>query len=541
MGLTARRKRTVKTSYDHIPYPSLPYAQTHPDNLATVATLLGVDPPSVGCCRLLELGCASGGNLIPMAYGLPNSEFVGVDSSSIQIAQGQTKIESLRLTNIDLNCLDIMEVDAQFGQFDYIIAHGVYSWVVPQVQDRILEICRKHLAPTGIAYISYNTYPNWGILGTFRDMMLYHTRHLADPKMRAKQARDLLYFFAEATSASNSAYSDLLKNYSRIMKEKTETFPNGDSLFLHDELEEVNDPVYFHQFVGRAMSHDLQYLAEAEFSTSFANKFSREVAETLVQISKSSIEFEQYLDFLTNRSFRQTLLCHREIPLTRELNPERLMNLYFSSSARPVSSSPTIHKTSIERFRAPNKATLSTDHPLTKSAILFLAEVWPQTVSFKALLAEAFSRLGLGPITDDVYSTQDVLYLRTNLLKAHSYSSQLMKLHTNPSEFTLKISERPVASAVARYQVRHAASIVTNCRHERVRLSKFNNYLLRFLDGNHDRTDLLKALEQLVTGGILEVKQNDQTIEDARLIKYILAEELELRLQEIAQAALLIH
>jgi len=67
------------TSYDEVPYESQSFPQSHPNRLATLGRLFGLSPAPVAQCRVLELGCASGGNLIPMAYHLPESEFVGLD------------------------------------------------------------------------------------------------------------------------------------------------------------------------------------------------------------------------------------------------------------------------------------------------------------------------------------------------------------------------------------------------------------------------------------------------------------------------------
>src|SRR5262249_56994216 len=135
------------TSYDEVPYESLPFAQTHPDRLASVATLFGMRPAPADRCRVLELGCARGGNLIPLALALPQGRFLGIDLSGRQVADGQKVVAALDLTNIELKQLSINEVDAGWGPFDYIICHGVYSWVPPAVQDKILEVCATNLAP----------------------------------------------------------------------------------------------------------------------------------------------------------------------------------------------------------------------------------------------------------------------------------------------------------------------------------------------------------------------------------------------------------
>src|SRR6185503_10934875 len=163
------------TSYDALPYPLLAHAQTHPAWLATLAVVHGLRPAPVEHCRVLEIGCASGSNLIPFACEMDGSEFVGIDLSSRQVAEGQEFIRALGLRNIRLQAQDLLDFD-DAGTFDYIIAHGLYSWVPQTVRDRLMDICRRHLAPQGVAFISFNAYPGWQGLNMVRDLMLYRTR-----------------------------------------------------------------------------------------------------------------------------------------------------------------------------------------------------------------------------------------------------------------------------------------------------------------------------------------------------------------------------
>ena len=195
------------TSYEEVPYGSKPLYPTHPDCLATVATLMGMQPAAVENCRVLEMGCATGGNLIPMAATLPHSQFVGIDLSPRQIAEGQKLVDALGLTNIRLAPVSILDVDDAFGQFDYIICHGVYSWVPSAVQDKILEICSRNLAPQGVAYVSYNTYPGWHARGMVREMMGFHAKRFDDPSVRVGQARAFLEFVAKGVTEPDTAYA----------------------------------------------------------------------------------------------------------------------------------------------------------------------------------------------------------------------------------------------------------------------------------------------------------------------------------------------
>ena len=300
-------------SYDEVPYPSTSHVFTHPDNLATAAVLLGLTPTPVTRCRVLELGCAGGGNLIPLALELPDSTFVGIDASAVQIDEGNAAIAAVGCRNITLKQMDILEITPELGQFDYIIVHGIFSWVPVPVRDAILKICQQNLAPNGIAYVSYNTYPGWHMLGNIRGMMLYHTRNVTDPRMRIAQARELLTFMTESlTTASELSNSRLIKAYAGFLQSEAEHIGSStDSYVYHEELEAVNDPIYFHEFAAWAARHNLQYLCEANFSDVFLNDFPPQATKELLKLSHDLIELEQYMDFLRNRTFRKTLLVHQ--------------------------------------------------------------------------------------------------------------------------------------------------------------------------------------------------------------------------------------
>jgi SAM-dependent methyltransferase len=180
------------TAYDQVPYPSLAHVQTHPDRLATIAALFGLQTAPVERCRVLELGCGDGMNLISMAHGLPQSEFFGIDSAGRAIAEGNQTIDDLSLDNVRLQQLDLMKFAANDVAFDYIIAHGLYSWVPDPVRDRILAICSECLSQNGIAYVSYNTYPGGHIRDMVREMMLFHVRGASDVGQKIAQGRALL-------------------------------------------------------------------------------------------------------------------------------------------------------------------------------------------------------------------------------------------------------------------------------------------------------------------------------------------------------------
>src|SRR5262245_52314846 len=168
-------------TYESVHYPGQAHPETHPDRLATLATVFGLKPAPVEKCRVLELACGDGLNLVAMAAGLPQSEFLGLDLAEKPLEHGRSAIAALGLKNISLRAQDLLQAPGDVGQFDYIVAHGLYAWVPPEVRDKALALCRAHLAPQGIAFVSYNTYPGSHLREMVRKMMLFQIRTVADP------------------------------------------------------------------------------------------------------------------------------------------------------------------------------------------------------------------------------------------------------------------------------------------------------------------------------------------------------------------------
>jgi ubiquinone/menaquinone biosynthesis C-methylase UbiE len=315
------------TSYDAIPYESKSFIETHPDHLAAIATLFGLKPPAIDRCRVLELGCSHGSNLIPMASALPSSTFVGIDLSPVQIAEGQKAAAAKGLTNIQLQVQNILDLDKSFGQFDYIVCHGVYSWVPPAVQDKIFNICATQLTSNGIAIVSYNAYPGWYIKKVVRDMIYYHACQFGEPREQVRQARSFIEYLAHhVLPESSSTYISNLHTAAVVMREQS------DSFILHEFLDDFVQPVYLHEFVARASCHKLRYFADARIPPMYTAGLSSEAVQILAEMAPDPIRAEQYIDFLKWRSFRRSLLCHANLnpspkPLPERLSPQQLSKL----------------------------------------------------------------------------------------------------------------------------------------------------------------------------------------------------------------------
>jgi methyltransferase-like protein/2-polyprenyl-3-methyl-5-hydroxy-6-metoxy-1,4-benzoquinol methylase len=522
------------TSYDEIPYPATAYSQSHVARLETLAKLFGMSPADIRRSRVLELGCADGSNLIPMACALPESSFLGVDLSARQIKAGQEIIAALGFPNIELRQCDICNVDQSVGAFDYVIAHGVYSWVPAEVQEKILNVCRENLRDNGVAYVSYNTYPGWRMRGMLRDMMVYHARKFDDAKEKIAQARALIQWLGESIKSDNNPYGMLLKSELEQMQHWQ------DAYFRHDSLAEINEPVYFHEFVERAEAHGLQYLAEAEFPSMLASNYAAPVAEALDRFGRDIIEMEQYMDFVRNRMFRQTLLCHREVKLSRALGPWTPAGFRIAASLRQLNPGPNHGLCEVEIFEGANDSQISTGEPVVKAALVILGEAWPATIPFRDLLERAGSRERTKG-TDEKWKPRDAEADSNALGSAllACCAKGLCEFRVQPEQFVTSPGKRPGVCSLVRLQAARGND-VTNRRHERLQLGKFERQLVPLLDGKHDRTELIEELTVLATDGTLNVSVDDQVVTDSAEVRKFVTIALEDALQRLSHAAILI-
>ena len=360
-----------------MPYPGHPYAQTHPDRLAALGTLFWVEPPPVEACRVLELGCGDGGNLVPMALALPGARFVGIDAADGAVARGRALVEALGLTNVTLEVGEIEDLELPAEAFDYVIAHGVYSWVGIPVRDRLLELCRSVLSERGIAYVSYNVLPGGRLSGALRDMLVFHTSGLDDPAERIEHARALIRLLIGGWSDEHEFGAIMRRQSERLLERSDETL-------FHDELAAVNEPVYFHAFMSHAARCGLQYLAEADFFEMQTGVLPEALSHELLRI-EDVIRREQYLDFIKGRMFRQTLLCRAELEVDRSPQPLIVERLAVSS---PAQAAGVPDRKGRVTFEGPTGSTLTTDHPLVSRALERVGSSWPGAIWVRDLIPE---------------------------------------------------------------------------------------------------------------------------------------------------------
>jgi SAM-dependent methyltransferase len=475
----------VRASYDRVPYPSVCHPEAQPDVLATLAFLYGMSPPPLASCRVLELGCASGANLIPAALRMPGARFLGIDLAPRQIEAGQRRIDELGLTNIELRAANLRDVGADLGPFDYIIAHGLFSWISAPLQDEVLRVCAEHLAPDGVAYVSYNTLPGWHADLKVREMLQYHNRGLTDLREITDRSLDLLGFLAEAAAGREDEHAQALG----AARERLESFRNRPDYLLHDYLEDSNLPVYVHDFVERAARHGLHYLADAEPAANHSDDLPPEISGRLRELAAADrVALEQYTDFLRDRRFRRTLLCHQGIALDRTLVPRRMKSLWAATEVTLSSSAPDLAPGVSVSFRTPAGAAFSSTHALAKTALVHLAQAWPHAILFDDLLRGLRERRP--PETPDDPKDAEILADVLHTL----FFAGVVRLHLLPPDCASTPGDRPRISPLARLQAA-AGELVTTQLYRTVELEEEDTRrLLVHLDGEHDRAALAKAV-----------------------------------------------
>lgn len=303
----------IKSSYDEIPYKSAAFDNASPLYLEACAKMLSLNPAPSDKAKVLEIGCSFGGNLIPFALNNPNAVVVGVDLSSEQIEQGKKIAQEIGALNLDLICKDICEADDKldkYGKFDYIICHGVYSWVPEFVKEAILKTIKDRLNRGGVAYISYNVYPGWKIKDILKDFMTFIANNSQENTLRgkldkAKLALGFLKKFLETRGDSES--KALLRWINNVLQN------HDDYYTAHEFIESVNRPLYFKDFVNDISKFDLEYLCEVTLEDIFQpNMSADEINDFMKQNLKDRIDQEQFMDFFLNRPFRKSLIVHKD-------------------------------------------------------------------------------------------------------------------------------------------------------------------------------------------------------------------------------------
>lgn len=451
--------------YERVPYPGYPFPALHPQRLAATARLFGLRPAPVERCRVLEIGCAAGGHLLPMAAQLPGSSFAGVDLAGSAIEAAQRQAADLGLSNVELQQGSFTELP-DGPAFDYVLAHGVYSWIDPETRAALLAFCRRRLAPHGLALVSYNTLPGWHLRGMARDVMrLFPTG--GPPAEEVARARALLGW-AAANVPAGAPHAELLRGEQALLARAS------DAYLFHEHLAPRNDPVWFADFAASATAAGLRYVGEARLADMAPARLGAAARDAVAAAADDLLVREQLMDVLQPRYFRRTLLCHREVAPSRSVGWERMTRLRFVQSPGGAAAADWLPAGSQHR-------------PLARAVGKALAQRAPQSVSFPELLAATSVTLGSG-------GPMPLAPLLGGLL-VDALARGDVDAVVRRWQLAARPGRRPAVAPLVRWQASREVSFVTSQRHEPVEVDAVDRALLPLLDGTRTRAELVAAGE----------------------------------------------
>lgn len=468
--------------YDSLVYEGICFPETHPESLAVLGRLFGLPAAEPADCRVLELGCATGANLIPMAAGLPEATLVGIDLSGPQVEAGNRLAARLGLKNLALYQGDIGDLDPEaLGTFDYVVAHGVYSWVPPAVARRLLWLGHRLLAPHGIFYTSYNCLPGWRMRGTLRDILLDACRKETEPRVRLAAA-------GSALTRLDAVLDGLPGSAARVLREEIREARAAPPSYLYFEyLAEHNRPVLFRDFAQDCAAEGLSYLCDTQLHTLFPASLGDGVERALADL-EDGLELEQWLDFASNRGFRQSLLIRDDAGIDEGLSLERFARLSLGADLR-VPPQVRLKDSRPVDFVRPGGEPIAVCHPLSKAVLARLVARYPDCLPLPDVFPEARAQVlqaGGGAWAD---AADEAL---SELFGLFARGVVLARLH--PRRFAPIPPTRPRATDLARVLAVEGLPRVPTRDHANLDLDSVSAPLIGYMDGSRDMGSLTRCL-----------------------------------------------
>lgn len=515
MTKTKEQKNEVKEQgYDEIPYEGYPFEYNRPENLKSIGTLFSSNPAPLETSRILELGCSDGNNLFRFAETYPKSYTLGVDLSKVEIEHGQETLKNLKLKNVELKTMSLTELDESYGKFDYIICHGVFSWVPGFVRDSILEVSKKLLNKNGLAFISYNTLPGWNMINTVRELMMYHSNNFTDVHDRIQQARASLNFLQESLDGHKTPHAEFMEASAKQMAERE------DHYLRHEYLADENQAFYFNEFIEMAHEKGLGYLGDTDIQRMYIGNLPKKAIEKLGTIT-DIVRTEQYMDFIRNTQFRCTILTHKDAPISRNITKDTLdqFNYYCNIAVQTPEKEVNLNDNTPITFQLDNikDKTMSSSDPAMKAVMMTLCNNLGNPLSVKELAKEAkklVAKASEENITQNIYANFSELLFR----------GYIKFIADKPNSINI-ISKKPKISHLARTQIQktHANNRfwLTTSINQLMALQLHQVGIVKSLDGKNTVAQIkANTLEALIKGEI-NASEGDNKIEDKKRLETV--------------------
>jgi SAM-dependent methyltransferase len=295
-------------AYDEVAYPTPIVPEMNPSRIRAAGILHGFTFPTVASSAVLEIGCGDGYNLLGIAAASPAAHHVGFDLSPLAIARGQTVLTAAALANAELVQGDILTWSRPQQTFDYILCHGVHSWVPPHVQDALLALIAAQLSPGGVAYVSHDALPAASAKLEIKKFLQLVIPAGASPSEKIARARQAL-----PELARHQRPQSRLKAQLDSLIAELPLFEDG--YFFHDWLSEAYHPVSMQTLASKAATCGLQPIAEAAALDLFEPVASAGLASFAASVGQGYAGKAYLGDILSGaRMFRRTILARTDAP-----------------------------------------------------------------------------------------------------------------------------------------------------------------------------------------------------------------------------------
>lgn len=467
--------------YNEIPYIFQADVRTYPGLTGALGLLYGLDTKPLEKARILDLGCAQGANILPIAERFPGAYCVGVDLAQEQINQGKAMIDHLKLKNIELLCMDFQKLELEPQSFDYIITHGLFSWIPQNLQAPLIRTLQHYLAPQGLAHISFNTLPAWSLRLALKDFLTNLTAQL--PSYTEKV--DSAYAFLQGLQQPHLQHM----RFERFLGDDIKLILKQNKHYIaHDFLEPDNHPIHYKDFHALCHTCGLQILGESQLRRHILNQLDPTLQTFYKSLASNELEYNGLYDFLNFRTFRNMLVCHEAVPLEENPLPSSFSKLYVSSPLKPDKESLGLDPSQSLNFSGKGK--LSVTKPLDKAVLLSLAEAYPNNLSLEELLKKTAFYLEQQGYTFEAESIMDIIGFLF-----YAYTKNQIDFWTHPLTIQPKLDHPLSARPLNRYLAKHTSHPVINEHYEMIQINDAQKAVLCSLDGTQTLQTLAKKLK----------------------------------------------
>lgn len=364
------------TDYETVPYIGYPIPAMHPRRLAWTARVKGGPRPELEHARVLEIGCGDGANLLSVLAFEPGWSGLGIDASPHALGLARTGALRGGITRATFAVMDIATAEVEPEAWDFVLAHGVYSWIDPDRRAALRRLVRRALAPTGLAAISFNALPGWGVRGRIRDILLRAGDH--DPM-------ELLTRLRALTSADHP--------WARMLSHELDLARGARPDYLaHEYLEEHNEAFWVGDVARPAMADGLAWVGDSQFDLAAGR--SGEMARELLGVD--GLRGEELADLVTYCQLRSLVFCRDDAPRPPAATDAELLDEAFVSGVVTPTTEEFDVRAGVESvMRSAEGMDILVTEPLCKMALDELARIHPDALTAAELAERARERLGL--------------------------------------------------------------------------------------------------------------------------------------------------